>query len=163
MMEPIEIHSMFPFKDEESHRSAHFPLALGVTSFFNYVCHIVMIEHFLLLLILKGHHFWKETKKSVHATLNKCTSWCLAYKTSSDEWKTAYTLNIVCGYTEVRHEQPWHMIRWWEPSLGHGNTFPVWKKWRQECPKLTLPSWMVTTSGRPPTTRARSVSTGISG
>lgn len=30
-------------------------------------------------------------------------------------------------------------------------------------PMLTLPSWMVTTSGRPPNTRARSASTGISG
>lgn len=35
----------------------------------------------------------------------------MAYKTSSDEWKTAYTLNLVCGYTEVRHEQPWHMMK----------------------------------------------------
>ena len=38
--------SVFPFKDEESHRSAHFPLALEVASFVNYVCRIVMIEHF---------------------------------------------------------------------------------------------------------------------
>ena len=33
----------------------------------------------------------------------------MAYKTSSDEWKIDYTLNLVCDYTEVRHEQPWHM------------------------------------------------------
>lgn len=87
----------------------------------------------------------------------------LGHKTSSDEWKTDYiSLNLVCGYTEVRHEQPWHMMKMVGTKSGALEPLSSVEEVGTGVPQLTF-ALLDGDHRRPPTTRARPVSTGISG